>query len=127
MIHTVFSEVRFWLMIAASIVLPVSLYTVLMVKRAISRPTTLLLGFALVAIAGLDVYFLQIFSSAAKLTSSHADDAVFLSEISLALYLIPAMFGGIGVNVISHVLVSHLDDANNRFNQEHRGNKLHPK
>ena len=119
MSHTVFSDLRFWLMIAASIGLPVSLYTVLMVKRAISRPTTLLLGFALVAIAGLDIYFLKILSSAAKLTPSHADDAVFLSEVSLALYLIPAMFGGIGVNVISHVLVTHLDDANKQFNQEH--------
>ena len=114
-------------MIAASIVLPVSLYTILMVKRAISRPTTLLLGFALVAIAGLDVYFLQVLSPAVKLTPSHADDAVFLSEVSLALYLIPAMFGGIGVNVISHVLVRHLDDANYRFNQQHRDNKFHAK
>lgn len=119
MSHTVFSELRFWLMIVISIVLPVGLYTFLMVKRAISQPTTLLLGFALVAIAGLDIYFLQILSTAAKLTPSLADDAVFLSEISLALYLIPAMFGGIGVNVISHVLVRHLDDANKRFNREH--------
>lgn len=119
MSHTVFSELRFWLMIVASIVLPVGLYTFLMVKRAISQPTTLLLGFALVAIAGLDIYFLQILSTAAKLTSSLADDAIFLSEMSLALYLIPAMFGGIGVNVISHVLVRHLDDSNRRFNREH--------
>lgn len=93
MSHTVFSEMRFWLMIAASIVLPFGLYTFLMVKRAISRRTTLLPGFALLAIAGLDIYFLQILSAAAKLSPSLADDAVFRSEISLALYLIPAMFG----------------------------------
>jgi hypothetical protein len=117
---TVFAESKFWLMIMASVVLPFGLYTVLMTKRAISGRTTLLFGFALVAIAALDVYFLQILSRAAKSTPSLADDAVFVSEISLALYLLPVMFGGIGVNVISHVLVKHLDDANRRFNEEHR-------
>lgn len=117
---TVFAESKFWLMIMASVVLPFGLYTVLMTKCAISGRTTLLFGFALVAIAALDVYFLQILSRAAKSTPSLADDAVFVSEISLALYLLPVMFGGIGVNVISHVLVKHLDDANRRFNEEHR-------
>ncbi len=117
---TVFAESKFWLMITASVVLPFGLYAVLMTKRAISGRTTLLFGFALVAIAALDVYFLQILSRAAKSTPSLADDAVFVSEISLALYLLPVMFGGIGVNVISHVLVRHLDDANRRFNEEHR-------
>jgi hypothetical protein len=117
---TVFAEAKFWMMVMASVVLPFGLYTVLMTKRAISTRSTLLLGFALVAIAALDVYFLRILSSAAKATPSLADDAVFLSEISLALYLLPVMFGGIGVNVISHVLVKHLDDANRRFIEEHQ-------
>ncbi len=117
--HTIFAELKFWLMVLASVVLPFGLYAVLMTKRAISRRTTLLLGFALVAIAGMDVYFLQILARAAKSTPSLADDAVFVSEVSIALYLLPAMFGGIGVNVISHVLLMHLDDANRQFNHEH--------
>lgn len=120
MASTVFAEAKFWMMVMASVVLPFGLYTVLMTKRAISTRSTLLLGFALVAIAALDVYFLRILSSAAKATPSLADDAVFLSEISLALYLLPVMFGGIGVNVISHVLVKHLDEANRRFIEEHQ-------
>lgn len=120
---TVFSEVKFWLMVASSIILPLGMYGVLMLKRAISPRTTLALGFALVAIAGLDVYFLQILASEARLTRSLADDAVFVSEVSLALYLIPVMFGGIGVNVISHVLVRHLDKANRRFEQAHPGRR----
>lgn len=118
--HTVFAELKFWLMVLASVVLPFGMYAVLMTKRAISRRTTLLLGFALVAIAGMDVYFLQILARAAKSTPSLADDAVFVSEVSIALYLLPAMFGGTGVNVISHVLVTHLDDANRQFNHDHR-------
>jgi hypothetical protein len=120
---TVFSEVKFWLMVASSIILPLGMYAVLMLKRAISPRTTLALGFALVAIAGLDVYFLQILAAEARLTRSLADDAVFVSEVSLALYLIPVMFGGIGVNVISHVLVRHLDKANRRFEQTHPGHR----
>ena len=38
----------------------------------------------------------------------------------MALYLFPATFGGIGVNVISHVLVQHLVEAEKRFAREHR-------
>ena len=55
----------------------------------------------------------------AKLTPSLADDAVFVSELSLALYLLPAMVGGIGVNVISQVLIRHLVEAEKQFEKEH--------
>ena len=108
-------------MLVVSVVLPFCIYGVLLVKRAISRVTALLLGFTLVAIAGLDVFVLQSLAAASRLTPSVSDDAVFLSEISMALYLFPAMFGGIGVNVISHVLVRHLVEAEARFAVEHPG------
>jgi hypothetical protein len=117
--NTIFAELKFWLMVLASVVLPFGMYAVLMTKRAISRRTTLLLGFALVAVAGMDVYFLRILARLAKVTPSITDDGVFVSEISIALYLLPAMFGGIGVNVISHVLLRHLDEANRQFNHDH--------
>ncbi len=116
---TVFTEIKFWLLVVFSVVLPLGIYGVLLAKRAISRYTVLILGFALVVIAGLDVYLLQSLAASAKLTPSLADDAVFLSEISLALYLLPAMFGGIGINVISHVLLRHLVEAEERFQEEH--------
>ena len=69
------------------------------------------------AIAGLDVYFLQILATAARLVP--ASDAIIGSEVSVALYLLPAMFGGIGVNMISHILVIHLVDAERRFIEQH--------
>ncbi|MDB6061633.1 MAG: hypothetical protein JWM78_1736 [Verrucomicrobiaceae bacterium] len=112
---TVFTEIRFWLLIVFSIVLPFCMYGTLLIKRAISRVTVLLFGFTLVAIAGIDVYLLQSLAALAKRTSSLADDAIFVSEVSLALYLLPAMFGGIGINIVSHILVSHLVDAEKRF------------
>jgi hypothetical protein len=117
---TVFTEMRFWLLVIFSGVLPFAIYWMLLVKRAISRTTVLLLGLSLVAIAGVDVYLLQSLAALAKLTASIADDAVFVSEVSIALYLLPAMFGGIGINVISHVLVSHLIEAETRFKAENR-------
>jgi hypothetical protein len=120
--HSVFVELRFWLMVVVSVVLPFCIYGVLLVKRAISRVTALLLGFLLVMIAGLDIFVLQSLAAAAKLTPSMADDVLFRSEMSLAFYLFPAMFGGIGVNVISHVLVRHLVEAEARFAVEHPGN-----
>ena len=117
--NSVFVELRFWLMIAASVVLPIGIYVTLLLKRAVSRWTVALLGFTLVAIAGFDVFFLRHMAAAARETLSLADDMVFGSEISFALYLFPLMFGGIGVNIISHVLVTHLVAAEKRFAREH--------
>jgi glucan phosphoethanolaminetransferase (alkaline phosphatase superfamily) len=116
---TVFTEMKFWLLIVFSGVLPFSIYGTMLAKKAISRRTILALGFALVVIAGVDIYLLQILAEEAKRTHSLADDVIFSSEISLALYLLPAMFGGIGINVISHVLVRHLDDAENEYLEQH--------
>ncbi|MNY42955.1 hypothetical protein D3C86_1778840 [compost metagenome] len=58
-------------------------------------------------------------AAVAKNTPSLADDAVFISELSIALYILPVVFGGIGVNLISHVLLRHLTEAEKRFDREH--------
>jgi hypothetical protein len=117
---SVFLEARFWFLMLGSVVLPFGIYAVLMLKRAISRSTVLLLGFALLSIAGFDVYVLQELSQASMRSSSPLDDALFASEVSVALYLLPALFAGLGINVISHVLTRHLDAAERRFAEEQR-------
>jgi hypothetical protein len=116
---TVFAEIRFWLLVAFSVVLPFGIYGTLLAKRAVSRKTVLLFGFAMVALAGIDVYLLQSLAASAKATPSLSDDTVFVSELSLALYLLPAMFGGIGINMVSHVLIRHLVDAEAQFDKDH--------
>lgn len=116
---TIFTEVEFWFLIIFSFVLPVWIYWLLLSKRTIAQTTVLLLGVALVAIAGVDVYLLQALKSMAKLSPSLVSDALFVSEVSVALYLLPAMFGGIGINLVSHVLINHLQDAEKRFKIEH--------
>lgn len=116
---SVFVEVRFWLLVIFSLVLPAGIYGVLLRSRSISSRAVLVFGVALVLIAGVDVYLLQSLSSLAKTSPSLADDALFVSELSIALYVLPVVFGGIGVNLISHVLLRHLTEAEKRFEREH--------
>ena len=71
----------------------------------------------LLLISGVDIYLLQVLSKMAKTSLSHWDNSVFLSELSMALYLLPITYGGIGVNLISHVLIRHLSRAERRFEQ----------
>jgi len=117
--NTVFTEIRFWLLIVFSIVLPFCIYGVLMVKRAISRLVVLLFGITLVMIAGVDFYLLHSLAGEIKRVVT-ADDAILIDEISFALYVLPALFAGVGINVVSHILVSHLVEAEERFKQERK-------
>lgn len=115
---TVFTETRFWLLIASSLLLPFGIYGLLLARKSVSRTRVLMLGLAMVAMAGIDVFLLQHLAAMARLSPSLSDDAVFVSELSVALYLLPAMFGGIGVNIISHVLMTHLVEAQKRHDKE---------
>ena len=117
---TVFSEFRFWALVVFSLFVPPAFYWTLLVKRAIARSTVLLFGVLFIAIAGLDVYLLRHLEAAARLTPSLADDAIFASEVSLALYLLPALFGGTGINLVSHVLIEHLTAAEREYEQDRR-------
>ena len=117
MVKTVFGEIRFWLLVLFSIIVPVAIYIGLLKRRNISRNTVLVFGMVLLLISGVDIYLLQVLSKMAKTSLSHWDNSVFLSELSMALYLLPITYGGIGVNLISHVLIRHLSRAERRFEQ----------
>ena len=91
----------------------------LLKKRAISRFTVLFLGVVLVLISGFDVYLMQNLKEMARHTTSAMDDRFFISELSIGFYLIPVLFGGVGVNLVSHVLIRHLNEAENQFEKEH--------
>ena len=79
-------------------------------KRTASRTTILILGLVLVVISGISFYLLQALASHSKLSPSLADDSLFASELTLSLYLIPALFAGIGINFISDRLIGHVRD-----------------
>ncbi len=118
---SVFLELRFWLLVVFSLVVPAGIYGALLATRSISRLAVLWFGVALVLIAGVDVYLLQTLAALAHKTASLTDDVVFSSELTVALYVLPLVFGGIGVNLISHVLLRHLTEAEGRFDREHSG------
>ena len=119
--NSVFVELRFWLLVLFSVLAPSAVYWGLLAKRAISRYTVLGLGVVLLIMAGIDAYLLQSLAEMAKRTSSTLDDSIFLSELSVALYLFPLTFGGIGVNLVSHVLIRHLEQAEARFDKTRKG------
>ncbi len=116
---SIFVEKEFFLLIVVSIILPVGLYAFMMAKKALSRTSVLLFGVILVVISGANVVLLQRLATMAKLSASTLDNRVFSSEISLALYLLPALFAGIGINIISHIIIVHLGDAERQFEREH--------
>jgi hypothetical protein len=111
MTQSVFVELEFWLLVVFSIVVPPLIIWRLLTVRRISRGHVLAVGLLLVAMSGFDVYLLQMLKRESVQTPSTADDAVFNSEITLGLYLLPALLAGIGVNVTSHVLLQHLSEA----------------
>jgi len=119
MSEDVFIEVYFLALIIFSVLLPVGIYIYMMWKKAISRTTVLLLGIILIVISGIDVFLLQHLTGLAKTSLSSIDDMFFTHEFSVALYLLPLLFAGVGVNMISHVLITHLIDAEKRFDREH--------
>lgn len=112
------AEWTFWSVLIASFILPFTIYGTLLAKQAISRTTVLIFGFLMVAIAGLDFYLLKRLSNFAHEYLPLNPDSFFNSEISIALYLLSALFAGIGINMVSHVLTRHLDDAERRFKSE---------
>lgn len=115
---SIFVEKEFALLIVISIILPLMLYAFMMKKRALSRTSVLLFGVTLVLISGANVVLLQRLQTLAKLSASVIDNRIFYSEVSLALYLVPALFAGIGINIISHVIVRHLEDAEREFERQ---------
>lgn len=119
-IESVFLEVEFFALIAFSLIIPVGIYGYMMWKRAISRQRVLLFGVILIGISAVDIFLMQRLAAMAKNSPSLIDDKIFASEISVALYLLPALFAGIGVNMISHVLTNHLAEAEKQFDRQHK-------
>jgi len=116
---SVFTEFRFWALVSLSVLLPSAIFFTLFVRRAFSKTTVLVFGLLLVAMASVDLVLLRALSSAALATPSLADDRVFTSELSIALYILPAAFGTLGINMASHVLMHYLRKKEQRFEATH--------
>jgi hypothetical protein len=113
--QSVFVEIEFWLLVVFSVVMPAAIIWMCLTIRKVSRNHVLAVGLVLVAIAGIDIYLLQALKRRARETPSTADDVIFDSEITVGLYVLPALLAGLGVNIASHVVIQHLSDAQQRF------------
>jgi hypothetical protein len=115
--YSIFLQIEFFLLVTFSIVVPAGLFWLMLAKRTISRAAVLVLGLVLIGIAAIDVTLLRLLATKAARTGELLHHNVFASEVSLGLYLLPALFAGIGINLVSHVLVHHLSDAERRFEE----------
>jgi hypothetical protein len=103
-----FFHIEFWLLLLASLAVPLMIYLGLLGARRISRLGILLFAAVLLLLSAADVLLLQHLAGIARATPSLFDDKVFASEFSLTLYLLPLLSAGIGINLISNVLTEHL-------------------
>lgn len=123
---TIFTQLRFWVLVLCSLVLPIAIFVTLFVRREFSKASVLAFGLLLILLAGVDIFLLRALAITAKATPSLADDIVFSSELSIALYIIPAAFGTFGLNMVSHVLMHYLKQKEARF-EAHQIQPLPPK
>lgn len=119
------------LLVAFSVVAPGAILWFMVARRAISRPAVLLLGLVLIAVAGLDIALLHMLAGKESTGGDTLGARMFASEVSVGLYLLPALFAGIGINLVSHVLIHRLTVAEERFDQNHprrwtRGHRAPP-
>ncbi|MBP9653488.1 MAG: hypothetical protein KBE19_03780 [Rhodocyclaceae bacterium] len=117
--NTAFIKIEFFAWVGFALVFPLGIYSFMMMRRTISRGLVLLFGVMLVALAGASVVLMPILEEYARLSSDLLDNRLFNSEFSLALYLLPAVFAGLGTNIISHVLIQHLAEAEARYDRAH--------
>ena len=111
-------KTEFWSLVLFSLVVPVGIFWGLMGTRKISHGTVLGFGILLVVLSGLDFVLLkQIFAMTSSMPVL-ADDKIFNSEFSIALYLLPVLYAGVGTNMISHILISHLKGAEKAFDRD---------
>ena len=101
-------KAEFWGLVAVSIALPVAVIWHLVRVVRISR--ALLIGYSitLMGVSGLDAVLIKAIAVLARQTSSLADDKVFLGEYSLALYLLPLISAGVGMNLLTYTITRHL-------------------
>ena len=115
---TAFLELDFILLLVSSLVAPIAIYALLFKRRAIARSTVLIFACLLILLSGVDVFLLKVLAQVGKASLGSLEGKLFSSELSVALYVLPAVFAGVGINLISHVLIDHLVQAEHKFDHE---------
>jgi glucan phosphoethanolaminetransferase (alkaline phosphatase superfamily) len=122
---SLYLEGEFWALVVVSVLVPAAVFIWLIRRRKISRLAVASIAVSLVVLSGVDAILLQRLSAMAKSTPGVGDDRVFASEFSLALYILPLLTAGIGINLLTHVLNRHLIIAELEYDREQR--QQHPR
>jgi hypothetical protein len=101
-------RVELWALILTSIAVPTAIIWHLVRVVRISRAFLIAYSLALMIISGFDLVLIKAIGALAQQTSSLADDRIFVSEYSLALYLLPLISATVGINLLSYTITRHL-------------------
>ena len=107
----VFERVPFWVLIVSSLFIPVWMCWMMLSRKYTSRRRALTFGVSLLLLSALDLILLPVLYNEAKQSLSTSDDVVFASSYSVALYLLPLISAGLGINLVGHCLRSRLKFA----------------
>ena len=113
-----FLEFEFLGVVIFSLILPAAILIALLTRKTISRAAVFLFGMLLILLSGLDFVILHHLLKSATHTKALMNDLMFGPALSVTLYLLPVVFAGIGTNLVSHILIRHLTEAEKRFEQE---------
>jgi len=105
---TAFLKGEFFALVATSLLIPAGVFRYLVTRARIRQSAVLWFSVLLLLLSGADVMLLRRLAVIAQRTPTVFDDAVFASEISVGLYLLPVVAVGVAVNLISHILIDHL-------------------
>jgi len=108
MISVTWLRMEFWLLVLSSLALPLFMVVHLLRVQGIARRVLLFYAVSLLLLSGIDIILLQDVMALARHSVSLLDDTVFLSEYSLALYMLPLLAAGTGVNLLTFVITQHL-------------------
>ena len=87
--NTIILRMEFWALVLASLLIPMTIYIVLIQIRKISRLIIGIIGVVLLMLSGVDVVLLQMLNDIAKKTTTLLDDRFFSSECAFAFYILP--------------------------------------
>ncbi|MBB3214291.1 nitrogen fixation/metabolism regulation signal transduction histidine kinase [Herbaspirillum sp. Sphag1AN] len=118
MAQSVFLQLEFYLLILFSLIFPAAIFGTMLLKKAISRTMVFLFGVSLLLMAGADIILLRKLALMASNALSGSEDKFFNSEMAVSLYLLPAFLAGVGVNIISHILIRRLREAEDQFERD---------
>jgi hypothetical protein len=104
----IYFEGEFWSLVVTALLLPGGIFSWLIRKRRVSWKVATVLSIILIVLGGIVAVLLQMLATRVKATPEIGDDMIFASEFSIALYILPLLLAGIGMNLLTRVLNDHV-------------------